>query len=362
MSIRIGGGCVGRYALNTKDMSTAEIRLLQNNEHKQSWSQIDMCLKNNIFFIVNIDTYMTGGRWLPNDAQLRAFTEDTVAKLRNRGATKKDCRFTWDNEPMEYSDVGNYLHRLEVIHDQLVGRFDLGAGNENMPLGRDKGLYVALAQRQHLYEVFDIHTQNGFNTNHNIWSNINYYKGLKNQYNIKRISCTEGSAFFKLPSQYSLLLEQLKACESIGCEDFCFVFADWITNNVENENGMSMCIDGVPKDLAIYNDLVRIVKEKKPIEPIEEDDMELVNLKIGSKNNQVKWLQDILLNEYQVPNPGGIDGAFGPQTDQQVRDYQEEYDLTIDGIVGLNTTMKLINESSDPKKWYRNLVIYVSFK
>ncbi len=103
-------------------------------------------------------------------------------------------------------------------------------------------------------------------------------------------------------------------------------------------------------------------KYKKEI-IVEDDDMELelLGLEYQRRGQQVKHLQDILLNDYKVPNSGGVDGRLGPVTDQQIRDYQEEFELVIDGCVGENTTMKLINESSDPKKWMRNLQIYMAF-
>jgi peptidoglycan hydrolase-like protein with peptidoglycan-binding domain len=90
--------------------------------------------------------------------------------------------------------------------------------------------------------------------------------------------------------------------------------------------------------------------------------LELLGLNFVKKGQQVKWLQDILLNDYQVPNPGGIDGKLGTLTDKQIRDYQEEKEIKVDGIVGEQTTMKLVNESSDPKKWFRNLQIYMAYE
>ena len=91
-------------------------------------------------------------------------------------------------------------------------------------------------------------------------------------------------------------------------------------------------------------------------------ELKLLGLAYTKTGQQVKWLQDILLNDYKVPNPGGIDGKLGSLTDKQIRDYQEEKELKIDGIVGEQTTMKLINESSNPKKWIINLQIYMAYE
>ena len=90
--------------------------------------------------------------------------------------------------------------------------------------------------------------------------------------------------------------------------------------------------------------------------------MKLKVLQFGSKGNQVKWLQKILLIDYEVPNPGGIDGSFGKLTEQQVKDWQEEKEIKIDGKVGLETTTKMLEESSDPKKWMRLLQILIAYE
>ena len=122
------------------------------------------------------------------------------------------------------------------------------------------------------------------------------------------------------------------------------------------------------KSTSYFQDLMNFIKregQKVPIpEPIiiSEDDMQLKLLKYGSKGNQVKWLQKILLRDYQVPNPSGIDGVFGKDTEKQIRDWQEEKELKIDGIVGVDTTGKLIEESKDPEKWIRVLQILMAYE
>lgn len=62
-------------------------------------------------------------------------------------------------------------------------------------------------------------------------------------------------------------------------------------------------------------------------------------LKKGSKNDSVIYLQNML-------NKNGAelkcDGDFGNNTDHAVREYQSKNGLTVDGIVGYNTWVKLI--------------------
>ena len=95
---------------------------------------------------------------------------------------------------------------------------------------------------------------------------------------------------------------------------------------------------------------------------IEDDDMKLKVLSIGSKGNQVQWLQEILEIEYGFENSGGYDGIFGTKTDTQVKQYQANMDITVDGKVGKQTMTKLINEADMPDNWYRQLVMYMSYE
>ena len=150
--IRIGGSCIGRYALNKPEMTCAEIRYLQNNEHPHALPQVIQALQNRQYVILNIDTYLTGSRWTPTEQQLRSVVEDLVKTVKGYGATKDTLRFTYDNEPMEHCNPNYYLNNLRIIHEQLAGRFDLGAGNENMPLAQVYNFYEAVCSNKHLFE------------------------------------------------------------------------------------------------------------------------------------------------------------------------------------------------------------------
>lgn len=58
-------------------------------------------------------------------------------------------------------------------------------------------------------------------------------------------------------------------------------------------------------------------------------------IKLGSRGADVIYLQQqLVLKGYQ---PGSIDGIFGTKTDKAVRLYQNENNLTADGIVGVKT-------------------------
>ena len=63
-----------------------------------------------------------------------------------------------------------------------------------------------------------------------------------------------------------------------------------------------------------------------------------VELKLGSVGEAVKAWQE---NLNKVGNALVVDGEFGKLTDQATRNFQEEYGLVVDGIVGVNTYAKM---------------------
>lgn len=70
--------------------------------------------------------------------------------------------------------------------------------------------------------------------------------------------------------------------------------------------------------------------------------IELNELKKGSKGNQVKTVQRILIAIGYSCGKWGSDGDFGASTDDAVRKFQRAKGLTVDGIVGKNTWTKLL--------------------
>jgi peptidoglycan hydrolase-like protein with peptidoglycan-binding domain len=58
-------------------------------------------------------------------------------------------------------------------------------------------------------------------------------------------------------------------------------------------------------------------------------------VKEGSDGVTVKLAQQ-LVTEFGY-DPGPVDGAFGPRTDKAVRQFQSDFGLTVDGIVGPKT-------------------------
>lgn len=70
-------------------------------------------------------------------------------------------------------------------------------------------------------------------------------------------------------------------------------------------------------------------------------------LKRGSQTASVEFLQRLLLSYlYPITN---IDGKFGPETERAVRAFQQENNLSVDGIVGRNTWQALFNSQGRPQ-------------
>ena len=77
-------------------------------------------------------------------------------------------------------------------------------------------------------------------------------------------------------------------------------------------------------------------------EPKEEKvNVEATLIKYGSKGNSVKAAQ-FLLNGWGY-NCGVADGIFGTKTAKAVQDFQADYGLTVDGVVGAKTWTYLVN-------------------
>lgn len=70
--------------------------------------------------------------------------------------------------------------------------------------------------------------------------------------------------------------------------------------------------------------------------------IELNVLKKGSKGEQVKTLQRLLIAMGYSCGSSGVDGSFGSATDSAVRKYQKDKKLEVDGAVGTATWTSLL--------------------
>ena len=81
-----------------------------------------------------------------------------------------------------------------------------------------------------------------------------------------------------------------------------------------------------------YSDIV----EAEPVT------IELDKLRKGSKGNQVKALQTLLIGSGCSCGKSGADGVYGSGTLEAVKAYQKANGLTVDGIVGQKTWCRIL--------------------
>lgn len=74
------------------------------------------------------------------------------------------------------------------------------------------------------------------------------------------------------------------------------------------------------------------------------------NLYRGSKGEDVKKMQQALINAGYSVGSAGADGSFGPDTEKAVLKFQKDNGLKTDGIAGNNTLGKLYGSSMTPSK------------
>lgn len=95
------------------------------------------------------------------------------------------------------------------------------------------------------------------------------------------------------------------------------------------------------------------------IPPYDPSDVKLPTLRKGSKGEYVTVLQTLLLNRgYKLPKYGA-DGSFGDETVAAVKQFQQDWGLTVDGIVGSNT-WKMLETSPDKQQLYTVTIPHIS--
>lgn len=85
-------------------------------------------------------------------------------------------------------------------------------------------------------------------------------------------------------------------------------------------------------------------------------------LRKGDRRNAVKKVQQMLQGAgYKLPKYGA-DGDFGSETVKVVKDFQEDQDITVDGIVGPNTWDHLNEAIKKDKDWKNKLAVVLPDK
>jgi len=375
MSTFIGDAC-GGWSSTTPDTTVNEIRFVQSTRHDPiSWNIVEMSLANRIKMIINVDSYGDGTNcgW-HSEANLRTFTEAILNQLIHRAymhgisysQLKRFCRFTLDNEANEIYSPYSYGYYLDIFHSQVNGRFDIGAGN----FGNNRKDYYEYICRVHQtsFNVLDIHMQAGWETKSKIRDNAKWYRELATKYG-KRLSCTEANDTNNniwTADGFDILHYQLKKAIEIGCEDFCMVFIKMDRDQPKYKK-LSFIYRGQVNPY--WETFKQMIKDNKPvpniIEPIimGDDDMILVTMKRGVKHPGVRWLQQILEEDYDVANDyGKYDGDFGAATERQVKAYQKKIGVEETGIIRATDVIKIYEESSEPAIWFKRLNVHASYQ
>lgn len=376
MSIFIGSSCCG-YGNTVSDCTVNEIRfVIKTDIHSaHNWEWVDKSLASRTKMIINIESHTRGwsGGW-ESEANLRSFTESIlttlIAKAYNNygitlGKLKRFCRLTFDNEANEIYSPYDYGRYLDIFYSQVAGRFDVGAGN----FGNNRKDYYEYICRVHKtsFNILDIHMQTGWETKSKIAENAKWYRELATKY-VKRISCTEANDTRNniwTADGFGILHYQLVKAIEMGCEDFCTIF---IKQPDDGKYANQSFIRNNGSKSPYWDSFKKMIADNKPIEikPIilGDEDMKLKVLQLNSRGNQVRWLQEILEEEYHFENTGGYDGIYGAKTYDQVKAYQTANGLVPDGIIGKLTTFNLIMKANyrTPEFWKTKLQVYMAYE
>lgn len=86
-------------------------------------------------------------------------------------------------------------------------------------------------------------------------------------------------------------------------------------------------------------------------EKADEKDPVLPTLRRGDKNKYVKQAQELLKERGYSLGICGVDGDFGPATEKAVKDFQKDWGLAQDGIIGPKTWEKLQSTPAKEKTY-----------
>jgi hypothetical protein len=239
---RLGASCVTEPSRFTTDVAVAEARHVIGRE-QGFWEVIDTSLQNEIYLIVNIDNWKDEGRHSFNEEDWRNRVEQIISELLRRGANKENTRITIDNEPMKYFTREEYVEYVNIAYDQIAGRFDMGAGNEEYDLAmRSDNMYEYLCENAD-FDVLDVHIQSSMTSYEAIQEKGDWYRDLAERHG-KRLSVTEANWFDVATLEgYHMLIAQLEKAYEIGAEDFCVVFValenrpeyEWLSFNYNGQ-------------------------------------------------------------------------------------------------------------------------------
>ncbi len=314
------------------------------------WEVADYCIANKIYLIftpcINRNDF---SGYDPMDTEWKQIIDFTCRELIRRGGNRDNCRLSLINEPMKYISKERYAQLINIAYPIIHNYgFLAGAGNEEFLTAQAKGDMYQYILANCNFDILDVHVQGSCNTA----EKTEFWCNTARSWTSKPIDCTEAFyADIATSSGWNLLNAQQYHTERIGCENFCMVFTNLDRSmfpwNTSSWDKLCFNINGNNRS-GYWGQFLDLIEQKAPVPnlPIieEDDDMKLEVLKPGSNNNQVRWLQEILMLEYGYPNDfeDPFDGKYGNYTRQQVEAYQEANGLVKDGYVGVNTTLDLL--------------------
>ena len=335
----------------------AEIRRFWNDDGAVRFRAVKKSIDSGGYVIFNqcIDNNSSTDFHFPTEIEWRNRIEDDVRRLWSLGARKNNCRMTIVNEPTKYlrkeygrNGVNDLIWLINIAHDQIAGRFDLGAGNMEFYDSAVLGDWYGQVASRGRMEYLDIHIQNSCDTEANTAKYTNYAHNLAVTYH-KRVDCTESNSteWDVSTGDFNKLLMQLRYAEKIGCENFAIVFINLDTPAFPGYNGRwnKICfkINGVARaktNLARL-EIMSIAKAPKPNIIKETRDGMILETLFDKKfdGNKgpyrtsgylVEWVQMILnLIKDIDDNPfydGDVTGRYDILTKQAVIDFQSYLD------------------------------------
>lgn len=137
------------------------------------------------------------------------------------------------------------------------------------------------------------------------------------EYALSQIGYTEGADNWNKYAQELDAVDYFEGCGKKQNLPWCAVFICAIMYNAYKDN-----------------------PDPEPEPTVKTVNVELDVLKKGSIGGQVQTIQ-ALLNGF-IGSDLDIDGIFGSKTEQAVKDYQDARNLTVDGIVGVQTWTRIL--------------------
>jgi len=355
------------------------------------WEVVDKAIANKQYLIFNIciNRNDKSGNNNISDSEWKNLVNFTCKELKDRGGNRLNSRITIINEPMKYISISRYAQLINLAYPIVSSKYKflMGSGNEQYTMAMSKGNMYSYILQNCNFDVLDIHLQGDCENDDDCKNIADVFKRWADTYN-KQIDCTE--CFYsdiKTLKGWNILKMQIGHAERIGNDiskgkripNVCNVFnnldrkvyPDGYTNfpwDTKSWNKLCFNINGNNRS-GYYGQYLDLVNSKAPVPNIpiikKDDDMKLKLLKVGSKGNQVLWLQEILQEEYEFVNEGEYDGIYGSKTLDQVKAYQTVSGLIPDGVIGKLTTFDLIMKAGNhftSDYWMKKLQLYIAYE